>query len=104
LKPSVKEKNNPMLLFENIEPLLIPAIIAGIFLVLLLCISLTILTLLIRNRVNKMNMRLEKVMSALQIEAPSRSEEKETSSKDIKGLQLDENDIKKLKNIGVGME
>ena len=93
-----------MLLFENIEPYLMPAIIAGIFLVLLLCISLTILTLLIRNRLNKMNTRLKKVMSALQIEAPSRSEEKETSRKDTKGLQLDENDIKKLKNIGVGME
>jgi hypothetical protein len=93
-----------MLLFDNIEPLLIPAIIAGIFLVLLLCIWLTILTLLIRNRVNKMNLRLEKVVSALQIEAPDRSEEKETSRKDTKGLQLDENDIKKLKNIGVGME
>ncbi len=96
--------NNPMLLLENMEPLLIPAIIAGIFLVLLLCISLTILTLLIRNRVNKMNRHLEKVVSALQIEAPSRSEEKQTSSKATKGLQLDENDIKKLKNIGVGMD
>ena len=93
-----------MLLFEDMGPLVILAIIAGIFLVLLLCISLTILTLLIRNRVNKMNMRLDKVMSALQIKEASKSEKKKTSSKDKKGLQLDDNDIQKLKNIGVGMD
>ena len=93
-----------MLLFENTGPLLIIAITAGIFLVLLLCISLTILTLLLRNRVKKMNLRLEKVMWALQIKEPGRSEEKKASSKDTKGLQLDDNDIKKLKNIGVGMD
>lgn len=93
-----------MLLFENTGPLVILCIIAGIFMVLLVCISLTILVLLIRNQVNKMNTRLESVMSAMQIEEETRSKKKKTSSEDKKGLQLDDDDIQKLKNIGVGMD
>ena len=72
--------------------------------VLLFCISLTILVLLIRNQVNKMNMRLESVMSAMQIKERTGSKKKKTSSGDKKGLQLDDDDIQKLKNIGVGMD
>lgn len=79
-------------------------IIAGIFMVLLLCISLTILTILVRDRINRMNIRLEKMMSAMQITEESEPEKKKTPAKDKKGLQLDDNDIQKLKNIGVGMD
>ena len=93
-----------MLIFENMGPFVILAIIAGIFLLLLFCISLTVLTLLIRNQVNKMNRRLERIMFAMQIDAESRSEKKTTPSRDKKGLQLDDNDIQKLKNIGIGMD
>jgi len=51
-----------------------------------------------------MNMRLERIMFAMQIDAESRSEKKTTPSRDKKGLQLDDNDIQKLKNIGIGMD
>ncbi|MBW2411109.1 MAG: hypothetical protein JRF72_15025 [Deltaproteobacteria bacterium] len=93
-----------MQLFENTGPLVILAIIAGIFLVLLLCISLTILVLLLRNRVKNIDLRLESVMSAMQIEENGRSKKKSTAPADKKGLQLDDDDIKKLRNIGVGMD
>ena len=79
-------------------------VIAGIFMVLLLCISLTILTILVRDRINRMNIRLEKMMSAMQITEESEPGNKKTPAKDKKGLQLDDNDIQKLKNIGVGMD
>ena len=93
-----------MQLFEHTGPLVIAAIIAGLFMVLLLCISLTILVLLIRNQVNKMNVRLESVMSAMQIKEEGGSKKKKPSGSDKKGLQLDDDDIQKLKNIGVGMD
>jgi len=93
-----------MQLIENMEPLVTLAIIAGIFIVLLLCISLTILVLLIRDQVKKMDLRLERVMSAMQIEEKSKPEKKKSSRADKKGLQLDDDDIQKLKNIGVGMD
>ena len=93
-----------MQLLENTGPLVIPAIIAGIFLVLLLCISLTILVLLIRNQVKKIDLRLDRVLSAMQIQEQDRSEKKKPKRADKKGLQLDDDDIEKLKNIGVGMD
>ena len=93
-----------MQLFENTEPLAILAIIAAIFMVLLLCISLTILVLLLRKQVKNIDMRLERVMSAMQIKENGTSEKKKPARVDKKGLQLDDDDIQKLKNIGVGMD
>ena len=93
-----------MLLFENIGPFAMLAIIAGIFLILLFCIALTILTLLIRHQVNKMKMQLERLMPAMQTRDVRESKKKATSAGDKKGIQLDDNDIQKLKNIGVGMD
>jgi hypothetical protein len=105
--PSITEKNRSRFKtswVRNMGPLVIILIIAGIFMVLLFCISLTILTLLIHKKVNTINIRLQRIMSAMQIREDSGSEEKGTPKKDKKGLQLDDRDIQKLKNIGVGMD
>ena len=93
-----------MQLLENTEPTVILAIIAGIFMVLLICILLTILVFLLRKQVKNIDMRFERVMSAMQIKENGKSEIKKTARADKKGLQLDDNDIQKLKNIGVGMD
>ena len=93
-----------MQLFENTGSLTILAIIAGIFVVLFLCILLTILVLLLRKQVKDIDMRLERVMSAMQIKDNGGPEKKKPARADKKGLQLDDDDIQKLKNIGVGMD
>ncbi len=72
--------------------------------VLLICILLTILVFLLRKQVKNIDMRLERVMSAMQIKENGRSEKKKPARADKKGLQLDDDDIQKLKNIGVGMD
>ena len=72
--------------------------------VLLLCISLTILVLLLRKQVKNIDMRLERVLSAMQIKENGGSEKKKPARTDKRGLQLDDDDIQKLKNIGVGMD
>ena len=91
-----------MLSFDNMEPTLLLFAIIGICMVLLLCFGLIIFTLQIRKQVNTINRRLEKIMMALKIAENDKVEKKSKSNK--KGLQLDDNDIQKLKKIGVGMD
>jgi hypothetical protein len=43
-------------------------------------------------------------MLALQIQEEGKIDKKAKSGRDRKGLQLDDNDIQKLKKIGVGMD
>jgi len=68
-----------------------------------LCFLITICVFQIRNQAYETNKSLKKIMDVLQIRLEKKGEKAE-KRKDKKGLQLDDNDIEKLKNIGVGME
>ena len=96
--------NSSILSLENMGPAILLIIIAGFCLVLLLCFFLAIFTLQIRKQVNKINIRLERIMMALQIQEEGKIDKKAASGRTKKGLQLDDNDIQKLKKIGVGMD
>ena len=96
--------NSSILSLENLGPAVLLIIIAGICLVLLFCFFLAIFTLQIRKQVNRINIRLERIMLALQIQEEGKIDKKAKSGRDRKGLQLDDNDIQKLKKIGVGMD
>lgn len=69
----------------------------------ILCFLITICVFQIRKQTYETNKSLKKIMEVLQIRSEKKGE-KVKQRKDKKGLQLDDNDIKKLKNIGVGME
>ena len=85
-------------------PSMVLIVIAGIFMLLLFCFFFAILTLQIRKQISRINIRLERIMMALKIQEDGKVEKKVTSRRDKKGLQLDDNDIQKLKKIGVGMD
>jgi hypothetical protein len=93
-----------MLSLDNMEPTLLLFAIIGICMVLLLCFGLIIFTFQTRKQVNTINMRLEKIMMALKIIENGKIEKKSKSGKKKRGLQLNDNDIQKLKKIGVGMD
>ena len=48
--------------------------------------------------------RVERIMAALKIPEQGKTGEKAKAAGTKKGLQLDDNDIRKLKKIGVGMD
>jgi hypothetical protein len=96
--------NNLMLSIDNMEPTLLLIAVIGICMILLLCSGLIIFTLQTRKQVNTINMRLEKIMMALKIIENGEKEKESKSGKNKRGLQLNDNDIQKLKKIGVGMD
>ena len=85
-------------------PAMVLIVIAGILVLLLFCFFFAVLILQIRKQVNRINIRLERIMMALKIQEEGKAEKKVTPGRDRKGLQLDDNDIQKLKKIGVGMD
>ena len=78
--------------------------LAAIILLVLFCLYFTIITFQIRKQVNRLSARVERIMVALQIPEQGKKGKKAKAAQTKKGLQLDDNDIEKLKNIGVGME
>ena len=96
--------NNLIGSLENMGPAMVLIVIAGILVLLLFCFFFAVLILQIRKQVNRINIRLERIMMALKIQEEGKAEKKVTPGRDRKGLQLDDNDIQKLKKIGVGMD
>jgi hypothetical protein len=78
--------------------------IAGIVGLLLFCLGLVILAVQIRRQVNRIDMRLEKLILALNIQEAGETEKIAKPARRRKGLQLDDADIEKLRKIGVGMD
>jgi len=68
--------NSSILSLENLGPAVLLIIIAGICLVLLFCFFLAIFTLQIRKQVNRINIRLERIMMALQIQEEGKIDKK----------------------------
>ena len=74
------------------------ASIGVLCLLLILCFFITIYVINIRKQVSEINRRLNKLMALIEIK------EEKKAIEDKKKLKLDDNDLEKLKSIGVGME
>lgn len=74
------------------------AAIGALCFLLILCFFITIYVLNIRKQVSEINRRLNKLMALIE------KKEEEKKIEDKKKLKLDDNDLEKLKSIGVGME
>jgi cell division protein FtsL len=96
--------NNLLRSLQNSGSAMLSLNIAAIILLVLFCFYLTILTFQIRKQVNRLNARIERIMAALKIPEQGKTGQKAKAAKTKKGLQLDDNDIRKLKKIGVGMD
>jgi hypothetical protein len=96
--------NNLLRSLQNSGSAMLSLNIAAIILLVLFCLYLTIFTFQIRKQVNRLNARIERIMAALKIPEQGKTGKKAKAANTKKGLQLDDNDIWKLKKIGVGMD